>query len=60
MIHSVSYPLPRIDTIINNISKFKYFTTLDFPSAYHQISLSGEFRKIYNLLLNGVLAAFLV
>lgn len=45
MIRSSSYPLPRIDTIINNISKYKFFTTLDFPSAYHQIHLPEEFRK---------------
>lgn len=45
MIRSSSYPLPRIDTIINNISKYKFFTTLDFPSAYHQINLPEEFRK---------------
>ena len=45
MIRSSSYPLPRIDTIINNISKYRYFTTLDFPSAYHQIHLPKKFRR---------------
>lgn len=45
MIRSSPYLLPGIDTIINNISKFKCFTTLGIPSAYHQINLPGEFWK---------------
>ena len=34
-----SYPLPKIQNLLTNLSKHKYFTTLDLPSAYWQISL---------------------
>lgn len=39
IIRGSTYPLPRISAIINNLSKFKFFTTLDLPSAYWQINL---------------------
>lgn len=43
MINSVilgsSYPLPKIQTIISNLSAYKYFTSLDLNQAYHQVDL---------------------
>ena len=34
-----AYPLPRIDKIVNELSKYKLFSTYDLKSAYHQIPL---------------------
>ena len=34
-----AYPLPRIDEIVNKVAKYKYFSTLDLKSAYHQIPI---------------------
>ena len=34
-----AYPLPRLDTMAEAISKFKYYSTLDLKSAYHQVSI---------------------
>ena len=31
-----SYPLPRIDELINNLKGAKFFTKLDLKSRYHQ------------------------
>ena len=45
MIRCSNYPLPRTDAIINNISQYKFYTTVDFPSAYHQIASPKEFRR---------------
>ena len=35
-----AYPLPRIDDMINELSKYKVFLTFDLGSAYHQIKLT--------------------
>jgi len=34
-----AYPLPRIDEMVNKLSKYKYFSTYDLKSAYHQVPL---------------------
>lgn len=34
-----SYPLPRIDEIVNKIAQFKVFSTIDLRSAYHQVAI---------------------
>ncbi|XP_071814632.1 uncharacterized protein [Apostichopus japonicus] len=39
-----SYPLPRIDDIVNSIARYKVFSTFDLRSAYHQIPLQPEDR----------------
>lgn len=48
MVNSVlqgsSYPLPKIQTIISNLSSYKFFTSLDFQQAYHQINLPEQFQ----------------
>ncbi|CAH8833617.1 unnamed protein product [Trichobilharzia szidati] len=37
-----AYPLPKIDEIIEKISKYTVFSTLDLKSAYHQIPIKEE------------------
>ena len=37
-----AYPQKRIDSMIEEISKFQFFSTLDFKSAYHQLPLRPE------------------
>ena len=39
-----SYPLPKINELINTLSGAKLFTTLDFRSGYHQVALKPEDR----------------
>ena len=39
-----AYPLPRMDDLALEISKFKLYTSLDLKSAYHQIPIREEER----------------
>ena len=39
-----AYPFPKVDEIINKIAKYRYFSTIDLKSAYHQIPLREEDR----------------
>ena len=32
-----AYPLPKIDELVNRITKYRYFSAIDLKSAYHQI-----------------------
>ena len=41
-----SYPLPRIDDIIDSIGQATYVTKLDMLKGYYQIKLSEKARKI--------------
>ena len=41
-----AYPIPRIDGIVNKLSKYQVFSTFDLKSAYHQIKIK-ENDKIY-------------
>lgn len=43
ILHS-SYPLPKIHDIISQISKFKFFSTLDMAQAYHQVDLPEQYQ----------------
>ena len=66
-----AYPLPRIDDMANDVSKYKYYATYDLKSAYHQVEIpladrpytafeaSGklwQFTRIPNGVTNGVAA----
>ena len=44
-----SYPLPKIQNILLNLSKFKYFSTLDMGSAYWQIAAPKEIQEKLSL-----------
>ena len=35
-----AYPLPQIEDIVSELSKYKVFTTVDLKSPYHQIKLN--------------------
>ena len=37
-----AFPLPRISDMINNIARYRVFSTIDFRSAYHQVLLKDE------------------
>ncbi|KHJ41999.1 reverse transcriptase [Trichuris suis] len=34
-----SYPLPRIDVMVQNMAKYKFFSTIDLKSAYQQVPI---------------------
>ena len=53
-----AYPMPRIDDMVNEISKYKYFTTLDLESAYHQLPLRPEERLYTAFEIDGELFQF--
>ena len=40
-----AYPLPRIDNMVEKVSKFSIYSSLDLRSAYHQIPLQDEDKK---------------
>ena len=37
-----NYLLPRIDELLERLSKAKYFTKLDLASEYHQIAMKSD------------------
>ena len=39
-----AYPLPTIESIVNEVAKWKYICTLDLKSAYHQIQINPKDR----------------
>lgn len=39
------YPVPNVTTILSNLGKAKYFTTLDLKSGFHQIELAERDRE---------------
>ena len=41
-----AFPLPNMETLIEDVSKYKVFSQLDLKSAYHQVALN-ESDKMY-------------
>ena len=39
-----AYPLPRLDKMVESISTYSVYSTLDLKSAYHQVPLKEEER----------------
>ena len=52
------FPLPRIDDLINNLSKHRYFSKFDLKSAYHQVPLHPLDMKLTAFEANGRLFHF--
>lgn len=44
-IHDDKFPLPRLEDILDNLGKARYFSTLDMQSSFHQIPLDPQSRK---------------
>ena len=40
-----AYPLPRLDKMAESISKYKYYSTFDLKSAYHQIPIKKSDKE---------------
>jgi len=37
-----AYPIPRLDEILDQLGRSRYYTTLDLVSGYHQVSIKTE------------------
>lgn len=53
-----AYPLPRINEMIDNVSQYAYFSTIDLREAYHQIALKPEECKYTAFEADGKLFEF--
>ena len=53
-----AYPLPRMDDLAQEISKFKIYSSLDLKSAYHQIPIKEEDKPYKAFEANGKLYQF--
>jgi hypothetical protein len=40
-----AYPIPRIDEILDQLGRSRYFSTLDLASGYHQVPIKPEDRE---------------
>ena len=52
------YPLPTMQSVVRNVSKYNCFSKLDLCSAYHQVPLSVEERKYMPYEAGGQLYKF--
>ena len=39
-----AYPLPRMQDVVQNVARYKVYSTLDLTSAYHQVELPPQDR----------------
>ena len=53
-----AYPLPRIDEIVNKVAKYRYFSTIDLKSAYHQIPIHDKDKAYTGFEAGGRLYQF--
>ena len=53
-----AYPLPNVPNIINEVSQYKWFSTLDLRSAYYQVLLLPEEKKYTAFEADGRLYQF--
>ena len=53
-----AYPLPKIDELVNKIANYRYFSTIDLKSAYHQIPISPEEKPYTAFEADGQLYQF--
>ena len=53
-----AYPLPRIDDLVSNLAKYKFYSTFDLKSAYHQVPIKESDRKYTAFEANGQLYQF--
>ena len=53
-----AYPLPRIDDMINNLAKYRVFSTFDLKNAYHQLPICDSDKKYTGFEANGKLYQF--
>jgi hypothetical protein len=50
-----SYPLPKIDMLVQSIANYNYFSRLDLKSAHYQIHLHEEDKSFTAFEANGEL-----
>jgi len=53
-----AYPMPNAQKMVQDISQYKYFSTFDLKSAYHQIPIRKEDRKYTAFEADGKLWEF--
>ena len=53
-----AYALPNMQIVISNVTQYKWYSSLDLPSAYHQMPLLPEERKYTAFEANGQLYQF--
>jgi len=56
--HLDAYPLPSMQNIVGNVANYKWYSSLDLRSAYHQVPLLPEERKLSAFEANGRLYQF--
>ena len=55
-----AYPMPSADKMIQDIAQYKFFSTFDLKSAYHQIPIQGKDSKYTAFEADGQLWEFTV
>ena len=53
-----AYPLPNINDFVNNVARYKVFSSIDLKSAYHQVPLCNSDRPYTGFEADGALYQF--
>ena len=53
-----AFPVPRIEDLVNELSKNRYFSKYDLKNAYHQVPLHPNDRRLTAFEANGKLLQF--